>query len=54
MPFGLASAASVFQRVMSKLLEGMEGVVVFQDDVLIFAKYKAVHEERLKQVFKIF
>ena len=38
MPFGLASAASVFQRVMQSVLNGSKNTLCFQDDILIFAK----------------
>ncbi|KAJ1126815.1 hypothetical protein NDU88_005221 [Pleurodeles waltl] len=54
MPFGLASAASVFQCVMSQLLREVEGVLVFQDDVLIFAKQLTEHDTVLRLVLKVF
>lgn len=54
MPFGLASAASVFQRLMSKMLKGIEGLSVFQDDVLIFAPDRISHNVILKEVLSRF
>lgn len=38
LPFGLASALEVFQKLMNSLLEGLEGVGSSMDDVLIHAK----------------
>ena len=36
LPFGISSAPELFQKRMSKLLEGLDGVVCLMDDVLIF------------------
>ena len=47
LPFGLSSAPELFQKRMSKLLEGMEGVVCLIDDVLIFEEE---HDVRLRAV----
>lgn len=54
MPFGLASAASVFQRVMQSVLKDVKGVVIFQDDVLIFARHLEEHDKILKNMLSIF
>ena len=50
MPFGLASASAVFQPVMSKVVHGIPGARVFQDDILIHGKDKSEHDYRLKLV----
>lgn len=52
MPFGLISAASVFQRVMESILGVMQSVKVYQDDVLIFGVNLEQHGVRLRSVLK--
>lgn len=47
MPFGLSSAASVFQRLMNCLFGDTDGVVAFQDDILIFSDTVEKHHEIL-------
>ena len=53
MPFGLTTAPATFQKLMHKMLDGIlyKGVVVYIDDILIFAKNKAEHDEILEEVF---
>ncbi|KAJ1172674.1 hypothetical protein NDU88_004518, partial [Pleurodeles waltl] len=53
MPFGLASAAAVFQKLMHKLFKDVEGVIVFQDDILIMGKNRMQHDERVNRVLGI-
>ena len=50
LPYGVASAPSLFQKAMEQILQGLEGVIVFIDDILISAKDKAQHLERLDEV----
>ncbi|XP_078533910.1 gypsy retrotransposon integrase-like protein 1 [Lissotriton helveticus] len=53
LPFGLASAAAVFQRIMSEMFEELSNVVVFQDDILIFTQSEDEHDKVIDQVFHI-
>lgn len=50
LPFGLCSAPEVFQAAMERVLEGLEGVKVVIDDILIWGKTKHEHDARLKLV----
>ena len=47
LPFGVASAPELFQKRMSKLLSGLDGIVCQMDEVLIFGKTKEEHDIRL-------
>uniref|UniRef100_A0A3B3XMK2 ribonuclease H n=1 Tax=Poecilia mexicana TaxID=48701 RepID=A0A3B3XMK2_9TELE len=49
LPFGITSAPEIFQREMTKLLEGQEGVATYMDDILIYADTPEQHEARLKK-----
>lgn len=52
LPFGITSAPEIFQRQMSTLLKGHEGVVVVMDDILVFGANKEEHNKRLKAVLR--
>lgn len=53
MPFALASAAAVFQRIMSNILKGIKGVLVFQDDVLVHGETLDSHDDILLNVLGV-
>ena len=42
---GIRSALELFQCYMSKVLEGLEGVVCLVDDVLVYGKDQEQHDE---------
>ena len=46
LPLGITSAVEFFQCHMSKVLEGLEGVVCLVDDVLVYGKDQKQHDER--------
>jgi hypothetical protein len=52
MPFGINSASEVFQKRMSQAFEDIDGVEVIVDDILIWRKDEAEHNDRLKQVLE--
>ena len=52
LPFGISSAPELFQRRMSAILEGLEGVVCLINDVLITGKDEAEHDHRLWRGWK--
>ncbi|XP_043195494.1 uncharacterized protein K02A2.6-like [Amphibalanus amphitrite] len=52
--FGLASAGPCFQRVMASMLEGVPGVEVYLDDILVHAPSQAEHDARLREVLRRF
>ena len=52
LPFGVTSAPEHFQRRMSDVLTGLEGVVCMMDDVLVHGRTTEEHEERLDKVLQ--
>lgn len=52
MPFGISSAPEHFQKRMTEVLSGLDGVLCLMDDVLVFGKDKEEHDERLTQALK--
>ena len=50
LPFGISSAPGIFQRVMDSLLQGIEGVVVYLDDILITGSTVEAHLKALEEV----
>jgi uncharacterized protein (DUF427 family) len=47
LPFGISSASEHFQKRMSHILEGLEGVICLIDDILVHGKDKQEHDTRL-------
>ena len=52
LPFGISSAPELFQKRMTQILEGLDGVVCQIDDVLIFGTTWAEHDARLVAVME--
>ena len=53
LPFGITSAPEIFQFKMNELLEGLEGVVVYMDDILVYGSNMKEHDERLSKVLHV-
>ncbi len=53
LPFGIASAPEVFHKTVQQLFEGIEGVRSIHDDIIVWGKTKAEHDERLKAAMAI-
>ena len=52
LPFRIPSALEHFQKRMSKILKGLEGVQCQMDHVLIFGKDREEHDIRLTAALK--
>jgi len=52
LPFGLKNAVAYCTRLMKKVFEGFENVVVYVDDLLVFGKDKKEHDENLERVLR--
>eukprot|EP00731_Ephydatia_muelleri_P012858 Em0007g168a len=51
LPFGVGSAPALFQRAMDTILQGLPGVVCYQDDTLVTGKEIDEHLKNLERVF---
>jgi hypothetical protein len=53
MPFGLKGAPGTFQRLMTTVLSGIQGIkcLVCLDDNVVFGENLNTHNERLREVF---
>ena len=51
MPFGLRNSPPTFQRFMDHVCEGLENVLVYIDDIIIYSKTYEEHLYHLKCVF---
>lgn len=52
LPFGITSAPEIFQQKMLETLEGLEGVEVFMDDILVYGTSMEQHDARLEKVLQ--
>ena len=52
MPFGISTTPEEFQRRLSTALEGLKGVSVVADDILIYGKDRAEHDDYLRKCLK--
>ena len=50
LPYGISSAPGIFQRVMDNLLQGLSGVAVYLDNILVTG---ATEEEHLRTLGKV-
>lgn len=51
-PFGIKLIPEIFQRIMSELMEDIEGAEVIIDDILIWGATIQEHDKRLKKVLE--
>ena len=52
LPYGIASAPAIFQMIMDKILQGLNGVSCYLDDILITGKDDAEYLTKLQSVFE--
>lgn len=50
LPYGLKCSSDIFQERMTNLLEGLEGIAVYIDDIICWGKDVNEHNERLKKL----
>lgn len=49
-PFGMKPGPKVFQRNITKILDGIENIFLYIDDIIIFSKTEDEHSEILLKV----
>ena len=52
LPYGIASAPAIFQRVMDTILQGLPGVMCYIDDILVTGANDTEHLKNLEAVLK--
>ncbi len=52
LPKGMKNASAIFQRVMEGLLCGLPGVLIYQDDILVYAPSMEALARRVSRVVK--
>lgn len=50
LPFGISSAPEVFHKTVQQIFDGIEGIGVFINDVVVWVHTKEEHDERLHEV----
>lgn len=53
LPFGINCAPEIFQQVMDHLFGGLPGVIVYLDDLLVFAPDQETLKERCEMVMEV-
>ena len=52
LPFGMASAPAIFQRLMDTILQGIPGVICYIDDIMVTGATEEEHLKNLEQVLQ--
>lgn len=52
LPYGIRSAPEIYQKIVSEMLEGLPGVVIHMDDVLVFGGSVEEHNQRVRAVLQ--
>ena len=50
--FGLATAPSAFQKIMRQVLDGLEGVTIYLNDIVVHDSYQEENDSRLQEVLQ--
>jgi len=52
LPFGLNISPGLFQITINKILYGLENVIAYQDDILVYGSNPSDHDEKLLKVLR--
>ena len=51
-PSGISSVPEIFTRMISVILQGLDGVICHMDDIMVFASNEAEHDDQLRKVLQ--
>lgn len=51
--FGINCAPEIFQRIMTQMLSGIEGIIVYIDDIIVSGRTLEEHDARLEEVLEV-
>ncbi|VDP66726.1 unnamed protein product [Echinostoma caproni] len=54
LPFGLHTSSSIFRVAIDDVIRGLDGVLAYQDDVILFGTTKAEHDDKLLKLLERF
>jgi hypothetical protein len=52
LPMGISSAPEIYQRAMTELFQGIDGVEIIMDDILVHGENLQIHNNRLEKVLQ--
>nr|XP_050037752.1 uncharacterized protein K02A2.6-like [Dermacentor andersoni] len=52
LPFGIASAPAIFQKIVDNILKGLDGVTCYIDDIMVTGKTEQEHLKNLEAVLR--
>ena len=52
LPKGMKNSSAIFQRVMEQILKGIQGLIIYQDDILLHAPSSDALAKRLSALFR--
>ena len=51
LPFGIASAPSIFQKIMDQMIAGLDGTICYLDDIIVTGRNTMDHFNNLQKLF---
>ncbi|GBM50176.1 hypothetical protein AVEN_50070-1 [Araneus ventricosus] len=50
LPYGLTSSPEVYQKTIENIFTGINGILIYIDDILVYGKTQEEHDAKLKSV----
>lgn len=50
--FGITCAPELFQKILERILAGLDGVINYIDDILVYGENEQQHDERLEKILE--